>query len=88
MVWSYFNNLEPKLRLPPRGSVPRSAVWGSTLIMGHLLKLTISHLATIRLSGTSTSLTPWNEKSSLTKYVAGSSEPWRTIVPAASVTAA
>ncbi len=42
----------------------------------------------MRSSGTSTSLTPRNEKSSFTRNLDGFSEVWRTIFPTAAVTAA
>src|SRR5579864_3526306 len=42
----------------------------------------------MRSSGTSTSVTPRKEKSSLTRYFGGFSEVWRTMWPTAAVTAA
>jgi len=46
------------------------------------------YAAVMRSSGTSTSLTPRKEKSSLTRYFGGFSEVFRTILPTAAVTAA
>jgi len=46
------------------------------------------HAAVMRSSDTSTSLTPRNENSSLTRYIAGFSEVCLTMLPTAAVTAA